>query len=99
MDQDKKQKAIEVAIEQIKKQTKDPEAVVRLGDEGQKKYSKGAISTGSLSLDSSIGIGGVPKGKIIEVHMYALLNHKRFLIAISLCPHSLSNIGRYFVDF
>ena len=30
MDQDKKQKAIEVAIEQIKKQTKDPEAVVRL---------------------------------------------------------------------
>ena len=41
MDQDKKQKAIEAAIEQIKKQTKDPEAVVRLGDEGQKKYSKG----------------------------------------------------------
>ena len=68
MDQDKKQKAIEAAIEQIKKQTKDPEAVVRLGDEGQKKYSKGAISTGSLSLDSSIGIGGVPRGKIIEVY-------------------------------
>ena len=55
-------------IEQIKKQTKDPEAVVRLTDKGAKKYSKGAISTGSISLDSAIGIGGVPRGKIIEVY-------------------------------
>ena len=68
MDQDKKQKAIEVAIEQIKKQTKDPEAVVRLTDKGGKKYKKGSISTGSISLDSAIGIGGVPRGKIIEVY-------------------------------
>ena len=68
MDQDKKQKAIEIAIEQIKKQTKDPEAVVRLGDKSDKKYTKGIISTGSLSLDSAIGIGGIPKGKIVEVY-------------------------------
>jgi recombination protein RecA len=68
MDQDKKQKAIEVTIEQIKKQTKDPEAVVRLTDGSNRKYSKGAISTGSLSLDSAIGIGGVPKGKVVEVY-------------------------------
>ena len=68
MDQEKKQKAIEVAIEQIKKQTKDPEAVVRLTDDASKKYSKGSISTGSISLDSAIGIGGVPRGKIIEVY-------------------------------
>ena len=68
MDQDKKQKAIEVAIEQIKKQTKDPEAVVRLTDKSGKKYKKGSISTGSISLDSAIGIGGVPRGKIIEVY-------------------------------
>ena len=68
MDQDKKQKAIEIAIEQIKKQTKDPEAVVRLGDKSDKKYTKGVISTGSLSLDSAIGIGGIPKGKIVEIY-------------------------------
>lgn len=68
MDHDKKQKAIEVAIEQIKKQTKDPEAVVRLTDKSGKKYKKGSISTGSISLDSAIGIGGVPRGKIIEVY-------------------------------
>tara|TARA_Y100001970_G_scaffold34771_1_gene43021 strand:+ start:4727 stop:5725 length:999 start_codon:yes stop_codon:yes gene_type:complete len=68
MDQDKKQKAIEATIEQIKKQTKDPEAVVRLTDEGSQKYSKGAISTGSISLDAAIGIGGVPRGKVIEVY-------------------------------
>ena len=49
---------------QIKKQTKDPEAVVRLTDDAGKKYSKGSISTGSISLDSAIGIGGVPRGKI-----------------------------------
>ena len=68
MDQDKKQKAIQAAIEQIKKQTKDPEAVVRLTDKSNKKYSKGSISTGSISLDSAIGIGGVPRGKIIEIY-------------------------------
>ncbi len=68
MDQDKRQKTIESTIEQIKKQTKDPEAVVRLGEEGNKKYAKGAISTGSISLDAAIGIGGVPRGKIIEVY-------------------------------
>jgi len=68
MDQDKKEKAIEVTIEQIKKQTKDPEAVVRLTDGSNRKYSKGAISTGSLSLDSAIGIGGVPKGKVVEIY-------------------------------
>ena len=34
----------------------------------KKKYSKGAIPTGSISLDSAIGIGGVPRGKIIEVY-------------------------------
>ena len=68
MDQDKRQKAIESTIEQIKKQTKDPEAVVRLGEEASKTYSKGVISTGSISLDAAIGIGGVPKGKIIEVY-------------------------------
>ena len=56
MDHDKKQKAIEVAIEQIKKQTKDPEAVVRLTDKSGKKYKKGSISTGSISIDSAIGI-------------------------------------------
>ena len=61
MDQDKRQKAIESTIEQIKKQTKDPEAVVRLGEEASKKYSKGIISTGSISLDAAIGIGGAPR--------------------------------------
>ena len=54
MDKAKVAKTIDATIEQIKKQTKDPEAVVRLSEEGKKNYSKGSISTGSLSLDSSI---------------------------------------------
>jgi len=63
-----KKNNLNLVIEQIKKQTKDPEAVVRLTEKGSKKYTKGAISTGSISLDSAIGIGGVPRGKIIEVY-------------------------------
>ena len=68
MAEKKKNDNLNLVIEQIKKQTKDPEAVVRLTDDAGKKYSKGSISTGSISLDSAIGIGGVPRGKIIEVY-------------------------------
>ena len=83
MDQDKKQKAIQAAIEQIKKQTKDPEAVIRLGDEAQKKYSKGAISTGSISLDSSIGIGG------------AVVVLSTMVVNLTLVPSILLLVGQY----
>ena len=66
MDQDKKQKAIEAAIEQIKKQTKDPEAVVRLGDEIAYHNSTtvdwlGTFAQGKYSTDkfSLYGMGGL----------------------------------------
>ena len=55
-------------IEQIKKQTKDPNAIMRLGDSKKKLKDIETISTGSLGLDTAVGIGGVPKGRIVEVY-------------------------------
>jgi recombination protein RecA len=58
-------KAIEMAISQIEKQF-GKGAIMRLGD---KKISDIlAISTSCLSIDAAIGIGGVPRGRIIEIY-------------------------------
>ncbi len=60
-----KQKALEMAIKQIDKAF-GKGALVRLGDKEIEPIE--AISTGSLGLDMALGIGGVPKGRIIEVY-------------------------------
>ncbi|MBX7490659.1 recombinase RecA [Helicobacter turcicus] len=60
-----KQKAIELAIKQIDKAF-GKGALIRLGDKPVDKID--AISTGSLGLDIALGIGGIPKGRIIEVY-------------------------------
>ena len=59
---------LDLVIEQIKKQTKDPNAIMRLGDKKALNKNIEVISTGSLSLDTAVGIGGVPKGRIVEVY-------------------------------
>ncbi|AFI03868.1 recombinase RecA [Helicobacter cetorum] len=64
IDEDK-QKAISLAIKQIDK-VFGKGALVRLGDKQVEKID--AISTGSLGLDLALGIGGIPKGRIIEVY-------------------------------
>jgi len=61
-------KELDLVIEEIKKKTKDPEAIMRLGDSKNKIKNIEVISTGSLSLDMITGIGGVPKGRIVEVY-------------------------------
>ena len=61
-------KELDLVIEEIKKKTKDPEAIMRLGDSKKKIKNIEVISTGSLSLDMITGIGGVPKGRIVEVY-------------------------------
>lgn len=62
---ERKQKAIELALKQIDK-TFGKGALVRLGDKQVEKIE--AISTGSLGLDMALGINGVPKGRIIEIY-------------------------------
>ena len=63
-----KNKSLDLVIEKIKKQTKDPNAIMRLGDKKALDKNIEVISTGSLSLDTAIGIGGVPKGRIVEIY-------------------------------
>lgn len=43
-------------------------AIMKLGENAEKISSVDVISTGSLSLDAALGVGGVPKGRIIEIY-------------------------------
>ena len=60
-----KQKALQAALSQIDKNF-GKGTVMRLGDRPEMNVD--AIPTGSLALDAALGIGGVPKGRIIEIY-------------------------------
>ncbi len=60
-----KARALELAMSQIEKQY-GKGAIMRLGDEGGVQEVE-AISTGSLAVDAALGIGGLPKGRIVEI--------------------------------
>ena len=61
-----KQKALDAALSQIEKQF-GKGAVMKLGDDSAKMNVE-VVPTGSLSRDIALGVGGVPKGRIIEVY-------------------------------
>ncbi len=65
MDQNK-QRALEAALTQIDKQF-GKGSVMRLGDEGGQRDIE-AISTGSLNLDIALGLGGLPRGRVVEIY-------------------------------
>lgn len=65
MDENKK-KALGAALSQIEKQF-GKGAVMRMGD-GTAIRDIEAISTGSLGLDVALGIGGLPKGRVVEIY-------------------------------
>ena len=60
-----KERALELALSQIERQF-GRGSVMRLGEE-RARVKIEAISTGALSLDAAIGIGGIPRGRIIEI--------------------------------
>lgn len=62
---EEKQKALEAAITHIEKQY-GRGSVMKLG-EGSQRMKVEAVSTGSISLDLALGVGGLPKGRIIEI--------------------------------
>jgi recombination protein RecA len=64
MEQSEKKKALEIAVAQIEKHF-GKGSIMRLGDGARMEVE--AISTGALTLDMAIGVGGVPRGRIIEV--------------------------------
>ena len=60
-----REKAIDLAFKQIEKQF-GKGAIMRLGEE-RALVGVDVISTGSLSLDAALGIGGVPRGRVVEI--------------------------------
>ncbi len=64
--EDNKQKALQAALLQIKRQFGEG-AVMRMGDASAVRDIQ-VISTGSLSLDMALGIGGLPRGRIVEIY-------------------------------
>jgi recombination protein RecA len=63
---DNRKKALAAALGQIEKQF-GKGSVMRLGDSGTATNIE-AVSTGSIGLDVALGIGGVPKGRVVEVY-------------------------------
>lgn len=66
MEKEEKLKALDAALVQIEKQY-GKGAVMKLGDSGAHMNVE-TIPTGSLSLDIALGLGGIPKGRIIEIY-------------------------------
>ena len=66
MERDDRLKALDAAISQIEKQY-GKGAVMKLGDPAAQMNVE-TIPTGSLSLDLALGLGGIPKGRIIEIY-------------------------------
>ena len=66
MEKDEKLKALDAALGQIEKQF-GKGAVMKLGDPAN-TINVETIPTGSLSLDIALGLGGIPKGRIIEIY-------------------------------
>ena len=64
--EENKQKALEIAIGQIEKDH-GKGALMKLG-EGSLYPDIEAVSTGSLTLDAALGIGGLPKGRVVEIY-------------------------------
>ena len=65
VDKKEKDKALEAALSQIQKQF-GKGAIMKLGDKSAQMNVE-TISTGSISLDLATGVGGVPKGRIVEI--------------------------------
>lgn len=66
MERDEKLKALDAALGQIEKQF-GKGAVMKLGDPAAQMNIE-TIPTGSLSLDIALGLGGIPKGRVIEIY-------------------------------
>jgi recombination protein RecA len=65
--QDAKVNAIRLAMEQIEKQY-GKGSIMRLGEQGGVRDAIDVVSTGILPLDLALGVGGLPRGRIIEIY-------------------------------
>ncbi|WP_397378918.1 hypothetical protein [Pseudomonas sp.] len=86
MDENKK-RALAAALGQIEKQF-GKGAVMRMGDHDRQAIP--AISTGSLGLDIALGIGGLPKGRIVEIYYSRQFN--RFMLVKDLFQQAYRSV-------
>ncbi len=63
--QEEKKRSLDLAIQQIEKAF-GKGSIMRLGEK-EIRLEKNTISTGSISLDSALGIGGIPRGRVMEI--------------------------------
>jgi len=63
---DKRKQALSAALQQIERQF-GKGAIMRMGD-GTAMDGIGTVSTGSLTLDHALGIGGLPRGRVVEIY-------------------------------
>ncbi len=61
-----REKALEIALSQIEKQF-GKGAIMKLGDAGA-KIAVSVVSTGCIELDYALGVGGIPRGRIVEIY-------------------------------
>jgi recombination protein RecA len=64
-EKDLKSKAVAIALEQIEKQF-GKGSIMKMG--GKEKLDVDVIPTGALSLDIALGVGGIPRGRIVEIY-------------------------------
>ena len=81
MEREEKLKALDAALGQIEKQF-GKGAVMKLGDPSAQMNVE-TIPTGSLSLDIALGLGGIPKGRIIEI--YGPESSGKTTVALHIC--------------
>jgi recombination protein RecA len=65
--EENRKKALTAALSQIEKQF-GKGSVMRLGDASAASYEVESVSTGSLGLDIALGIGGLPRGRVVEIY-------------------------------
>ncbi len=62
---DNRKRALAAALQQIERQF-GKGAIMRLGESGGQDIA--AISTGALALDLALGVGGLPRGRVVEIY-------------------------------
>ncbi len=65
--EENRQRAIDMAVSQIEKQF-GRGAIMRLGEEGALVHDVTTIPTGSISLNIALGLGGIPRGRVVEIY-------------------------------
>jgi len=86
---DEKQKALESALSQIERQF-GRGSIMRLGDERAKEKVP-AIPTGAISLDIALGVGGMPRGRVVEI--FGQESSGKTTLSLSIAAQSQKNGG------